>query len=362
MFSPILEKIRKTVPNQIDKNLLDLKQSNLPIYFYGTGIAGKNVKKLLEDNDIFIDSVIVDDNCYIEGMDIEGKPVYPLSGVLVSDVSVNIVVADCDYCEKIGNLAKNNFFIFDGTHIVSPFPDYYDYVKKNITGFEKLYDQLADELSKKILIEFINAKISSNPQGLSALNIKGEKQYFPSFFEIGENEIFIDSGAYNGDTSLSFAEQIKNGVIYAFECDAENFKNLKKNTSHLDNIYIFEKGCWSEKTILSFSGYGTMASKIDSDGKMKIEADSIDNVVQDEVTFIKMDVEGAELEALKGASGTIVKYTPKLAISVYHLREDLIAIPQYILSLNQNYELYLRHYESFSSELILYAKPRQVKS
>ena len=362
MISPILEKIENAVPNQFDKNIADLKQSNLPVYYYGSGIAGKNIKKVLEDNSVTIDSFIVDDNCHKQGMDIEGKPVYSLSGVLASDISVNIVVAVCDYCEKTESLSKKNFFIFDGTHVISPFPDYFDYVKKNIQGFEKLYTQLADELSKKILINFINAKISANPQKLSALNVKGEKQYFPSFFEIGENEVFIDCGAYDGDISLVLAELKKTAKIYAFECDAENFKKLKKNTSHLDTIHIFEKGCWSEKAILSFSNYGTMASKIDSDGQIKIEADSIDNIIQETVTFIKMDVEGAELEALKGARNTILKYTPKLAISVYHLKEDLISIPQYILSVNKNYELYLRHYESFSSELILYAKPKQGSS
>jgi FkbM family methyltransferase len=366
MSGPVSVKIKNTVPNQVDKNIADLKQSDLPVYFYGAGIAGKNIKKLLEDNYINIDSIVVDDNSCIQGhkqgLDIEGKPVYPLSGVLASDVSVNIVVADCDYCEKIGNMSKHNFFIFDGTHIVSPFPDYYDYVTKNISGFEKLYNQLADELSKKILVEFINAKISSNPQKLSALNVKNEKQYFPSLFEMGENEVLIDCGAYDGDISLFFAKQIKPEVIYAFECDTEIFLKLKRNTSHLHNIHIFEKGCWSRKAILSFTNCGTMASKIDSDGQIKIEADSIDNIVQDAATFIKMDVEGAEFEALKGARNTILKYTPKLAISVYHLKEDLISIPHYILSLNDKYELYLRHYESFSSELILYAKPKQGKS
>ena len=360
MLSPILEKIKNTIPNQFDKNITDLKQSNLPVYFYGAGIAGKNIKKTLKDNYINIDSFVVDDNCYKQG-DIEGKPVYSLSGALASDVSVNFVVADCDYSEKIENRHKHNFFIFDGTQIVSPFPDYYDYVKKNVSGFEKLYNQLADELSKKVLIGFINAKISSNPQRLSALNVKNEKQYLPSFFEIGENEVLIDCGAYDGDFSLSFTTLMKPKVIYAFECDPENFKKLEKNTSHLDNIHIFEKGCWSRKAILSFSNCGTMASKIDSDGQVKIEADSIDNIVQDAATFIKMDVEGAELEVLKGARNTILKYAPKLAISVYHLKEDLISIPQYILSLNGKYELYLRHYESFSSELILYANPKQGK-
>jgi hypothetical protein len=124
MSSSILEKIKNTVPNQFDKNIADLKQSNLPVYFYGAGIAGENIKKVLEDNCIGIDSFVVDDNCFKQGLNIEGKPVYPLSGVLASNVSVNFVVADCNYCEKIGNTSKNNFFIFDGKHIVSPFPDY----------------------------------------------------------------------------------------------------------------------------------------------------------------------------------------------------------------------------------------------
>jgi len=316
----------------------------------------------LEDNNINIDSFVVDDKCYKQDMNIDGKPVFPLSSVLTSDVPANIVVADCNYSEKIENLSKHNFFIFDGTHIVSPFPNYYDYVEKNISGFEKLYNQLSDDLSKKILIEFINAKISSNPQGLSALNVKHEKQYFPSFLGIGENEVIIDCGAYDGDYSLAFTELIKPKFIYAFECDPENLEKLEKNTSHLDNIHIINKGCWSEKTTLAFSNYGTMASKIEDNGLIKIEADSIDNIVQDNAaTLIKMDVEGAELEALKGAKDTISKYAPKLAISVYHLKEDLISIPKYILSLNNQYELYLRHYESFSSELILYAKPKQEK-
>ena len=170
MFSPVLGEINNTVPNQFDKNIADLKQSNLPVYFYGAGLADKNVKKVLKENNINIDSIVVDDNCYKQGLDIEGKPVYPLSGVLASDVPVNFVIADRGYSEKIENMHKHNFFIFDGMHIISPFSDYYDYVKKNISDFEKLYYQLADELSKEILIEYINAKIS-----LSQIEVTAKK-------------------------------------------------------------------------------------------------------------------------------------------------------------------------------------------
>jgi FkbM family methyltransferase len=132
-------------------------------------------------------------------------------------------------------------------------------------------------------------------------------------------------------------------------------KKLRKNTSHLDNIKIIEKGCWSEKKALFFSNDGTVGSKIQDKGQLQIEVDSIDNVIQDRITYIKMDIEGAELEALKGAKNTIMKYKPKLAVCVYHKQEDLITIPQYILSLNEHYKLYLRHYEENSCETVLYA-------
>ena len=119
---------------------------------------------------------------------------------------------------------------------------------------------------------------------------------------------------------------------------------------------MIEKGAWSKKDTLYFNNSSNSNSSISESGDSKIEVDSIDNVCKNEnVTFIKMDVEGAELEALKGAENTIMKNKPKLAICVYHKKEDLVTIPQYILSLNSDYKLYLRHYDSFCTELVLYA-------
>ena len=68
-----------------------------------------------------------------------------------------------------------------------------------------------------------------------------------------------------------------------------------------------------------------------------------------------MDIEGAELDTLKGAQKTILKYRPKLAICVYHKPEDLLTIPSYILSLHKDYRLYLRNYMMPGRETVLYA-------
>ena len=97
-------------------------------------------------------------------------------------------------------------------------------------------------------------------------------------------------------------------------------------------------------------------SKIDENGLDEICTESIDNILQNEkATFIKMDVEGAELESLKGAEKTIKKYKPKLAIAIYHKEDDILSIPQFILECRDDYKFYIRHYTSCNFETVLYA-------
>ena len=102
-----------------------------------------------------------------------------------------------------------------------------------------------------------------------------------------------------------------------------------------------------------------MTSVVDSekDATAVLEVVALDDVIDDSVTFIKMDIEGSELKALEGAKGLIKKYKPKLAISVYHKPEDIVELPLYIKTLIPEYKLYLRHYSNFYRETILYAIP-----
>ena len=111
---------------------------------------------------------------------------------------------------------------------------------------------------------------------------------------------------------------------------------------------------------MNVSGVQTCALPISSstntnDSKNRVSITTIDEEVKDNVTFIKMDIEGMELEALKGAEETIRRCKPKLAICAYHKKEDLIEIPQYIKSIRPDYKLYLRAHEPTLSELVLYA-------
>jgi hypothetical protein len=103
------------------------------------------------------------------------------------------------------------------------------------------------------------------------------------------------------------------------------------------------------------SGHGT-SSKLSDDGEYIVEVKRLDDVIGGRnVTFLKMDVEGAELKTLYGAEEIIKRCRPKMAICIYHRAEDLWTIPQYVLSLHSDYRFYVRSYHPSSAETVLYA-------
>lgn len=105
-----------------------------------------------------------------------------------------------------------------------------------------------------------------------------------------------------------------------------------------------------------FNGQGTGGSRIvEQETDNSIAVVSLDSCVNDRVTFIKMDIEGAEMEALKGAESIIKSQKPKLAICVYHKEQDMTEIPIFIKKLVPEYKLFMRHYSNDAGETVLYA-------
>jgi hypothetical protein len=172
-------------------------------------------------------------------------------------------------------------------------------------------------------------------------------QYFGEpFLKPLENEVYVDAGAFDGDTIREFLSYCGENYkkIYGFEPDNNLFSKLKKyvGEASLHNTLVFQKGAWSRECV-----YDSM------------QLVPIDHIIDTAtpVTFIKMDIEGAELEALKGAKNTIQRNRPTLAICVYHKAEDILTIPHFIKSLIPEYKLYLRNHGEFTfcSETVLYA-------
>ena len=174
-------------------------------------------------------------------------------------------------------------------------------------------------------------------------------------------EIFVDAGCYDGETGRGAAAWAggKLSKIYAFEADQNSINTCRKRMEETGcEFELYHLATWSGKTILTFnvnSDFG-YASSVDAGGKESVNADSIDNILAGgRATYIKLDVEGNELETLKGAVNTIKKYRPKMAVSIYHKPEDIIDLPLFIESLGMNYKYYIRHYQTRWCETTLYA-------
>lgn len=188
-----------------------------------------------------------------------------------------------------------------------------------------------------------------------------EEQYFDDLLEFQENEVFADVGSYDGQTALEFIKRCPNyRKILCFEPEKSNIALLQKNLQSYENIELFEIGLWHEKDTLFFSEECADSSAISEEGTVQIPVNSLDEVLKgwDDAsypTFLKMDVEGAELYALKGAKYSIQLKKPKLAISIYHKPEDILELLIYLKELVPEYKFYLRHYTNHAYDTVVYA-------
>lgn len=195
-------------------------------------------------------------------------------------------------------------------------------------------------------------------------------QYFtPEFMTYKEEEIFLDIGCLNLSTSIKMRKYCKHlKKVYAFEPDPNNYKvcleRKKRHELQGVEVKLLPFGAWSERTILHFNPGKGGSSGVSADGSISVPVVPVDEAVDpaDKITMIKMDIEGSELEALKGAKKTIQRNKPKLAICIYHKPEDMTDIPLYIKELVPEYKLYIRHHSNFGTETVLYAvMPEQMK-
>ncbi|OON96055.1 MAG: hypothetical protein ATN31_10155 [Candidatus Epulonipiscioides saccharophilum] len=192
-------------------------------------------------------------------------------------------------------------------------------------------------------------------------------QYFDeNIIHFNNNEVFVDAGVLNGMSSVIFAQNTNYMYkkIYLFEPITQFviISRLLLDAYNIKNYELYDIGLWNKKDTVSFQNDNSFGPNnyIDPNGNVIINVDTLDNIFihnstpREIPTFIKMDIEGAELAALQGGEQLIRKYKPKLAISVYHKLEDVIIILNWIKSINPNYICYLRHYSPIDNETILY--------
>lgn len=186
--------------------------------------------------------------------------------------------------------------------------------------------------------------------------------------ECAGGDVAIDAGGCYGDTALYFAHKVgPDGRVASFEFLPVNLsvfrRNLELNPSLASRIRLYENPVYSESGQELFvigNGPGTRVVPESSDSNAsKVETRKIDDLVArgdvPRIDFIKMDIEGAELEALKGSESVLRQFKPKLAITVYHDFKDFWTIPQFLDGLGLGYRFYLRHFTIHAEETVLFA-------
>lgn len=225
-------------------------------------------------------------------------------------------------------------------------------------------ENLYDEHSADIFHKLVDYRRTNDRKLIEACYETTHKQYFPGtdILKNGEEEVFIDAGGFDGLTTVDFAQwtdnRYKKSIVLEADDEMFNICSEMMRIKKLDRVEVIKKAVYSYSTILAFddSDYLSGSGTINGAGKKRVESISIDELAEREkITYIKMDIEGAEMDALKGAEKTIERDRPKLAISIYHKDDDLWEIPYYLMKKYSFYRYYIRHYTPYTTETVLYA-------
>ena len=355
-----MQTIEPSYENSADKALVEefLKSGGRKKYILGINKLTKSVQKHIKIDGIIDDFTRVQRSRKKEILKIEDVPkdaiiLWTSSG---SPLEVKRRLDTMGF-SNISYLALLKYSSLD----LAPHPfimDFKEDYKHNKHLYEQTYNLLADKKSKEIFTKLINFKISFDYTFMEGFTNNHAGQYFerdilPDLKEI----VFVDGGGYVGDT---VAEVIKNypeyKKIYLIEPIKENLRIAKRDLSKYSNIEFIASGLSNKKDQLFFHEEKSFSTLYKA-GSQSVQVDTIDNIVCERVDYIKLDIEGSELEAIEGAKESIRKYKPLLAICIYHKAEHWYKIPQKVLAIHSDYKLYLRHYMEGVFESVLYFIP-----
>lgn len=236
------------------------------------------------------------------------------------------------------------------------------FLKENSEKFEKMYQSLEDYRSKKIFYAILNNWYNYDFINLEQVMEKCFSHYFDlDIIPSCQEEVFVDLGAFNGDTVEDFIKIYGDNYkkIYAYEMTEQSMRELKERVKNYPRIIYEQKAVSDEVGMGSIKIHeiSTSSNQLELEEIGEIEVTSLDDDIGEKITMIKMDIEGSELKALKGAENHIIKDKPKLLLSVYHGYEELLTLWEYLEKLDLSYHYYLRYYGGpiFPTEIVLFA-------
>jgi len=241
-----------------------------------------------------------------------------------------------------------------------------DFYRENSNRVAHAASLMADRKSREAYLSLIKYRCTRERRYIDPHMDKKKTAYLDKGLVVPTgDEVFVDVGGLQGLSSLRFQDLCAAAGQPAprcliFEPDPFNFTRLEKNSpKFIKKPACFQMGLGRERAQLNFRGGVFSFSKIEPAGRIRVEVDTLDHVLEGmpelpPVSYIKIDVEGADLDVLYGARETILKYRPRIAVSLYHSDEHMLAIPAYLHGLCPGYRFHVRHYSCNEGETILY--------
>jgi FkbM family methyltransferase len=359
-----------------------LKTAGKPVMLYGTGDGADKVFDILKGYGIPISGIFASDE-FVRGQQFRGFTVRRFSELLALQEKVIALIVFAselpEMLERFYKLARvhetyaPHVPVFSGDETVTP-----EWLEKHEAELQTVYDRLADDVSRETFAALLNYKLSGKLSYLQACTTKREDD-LKELFSFGEEETYVDLGAYNGDTLQEFLKLTgkQYNKILAVEPDPKNYKKLTDyvRRNRLQNVRCLQAGVWNDCGSLELIGNGGRQSTFWKAGRtaaalplaiqnradnplrkssvrrkvktQQADVVSVDSLLGNEhADYMKFDVEGVEKEALAGAARHLTPdgggKLPKLLIAAYHHDEDIFTLPLLLWKLQPDYKIFLR--------------------
>ncbi len=350
-----------------------LKTVKKPIVLYGMGNGAERVMDKLEEINVFPKGIFSSSG-FAKNKVFRGLKLCSFEDIEKTYKDFLVLVcfgsARDEVLENINRIAKSKELYIPDVPVYGNTVFTKEYYLKHKENSAFIKNNFSDERSKEVFENIINFKLSGKLEFLKAAE-DNETEVFNNILNFNKVNSVLDLGAYKGDTAEYYLNLKGNLKIFAVEPDVKNFKKLKAFAEN-KNIKCYNYAILNKCGDFEFGGNGgrnqTFASQMsypnfklnnkgiyNKNNKKTEEKDiktvktvTIDFLCENEninPDFIKFDIEGEELNALKGAVNTIKTKKPVLYISAYHKTEDILDIPNFVLSLNMGYKMYIRHYK-----------------
>jgi FkbM family methyltransferase len=348
--------------------LLETARKAGGITIYGAGTIGRQAVDAARLVSIPV-KAILDANEKLHGSFINGIEVRPASSL---ERGVDVVVPALGrhiaaITALLENLGAQSIMSLSELYFVSrrpgePETDYLDDLFANRNRYHALFMAIADRRSREVLSAVLKHRLSLATNHLADVAERGHPQWFdPAFLPRTDRDVFVDGGAYDGDTAIGYDQSRGPGYrhVHAFEIDQDVAARALRRTAHLPNVTIHNCGLSDRKARVSYRKTGGTDGAIGSDVQSSnyVELQTIDGAIAEPITFLKLDVEGEEAKAIDGARQHLICDRPTLAVALYHKAHDLWDIPRRILDVLPDYRLHFRHYTDIAYETIVYATP-----